>query len=73
MQASDLVYRGVMDANRRHDIPGSETKENLLQAQMAVDSLSALFPLILQAPIPTVKEVQKMPVITMSCFIGQEQ
>lgn len=42
MQASDLVYHGFMDANRRHDIPGSETKESLLQAQMAVDSLVSI-------------------------------
>lgn len=41
LHANSIVYHSFMDANRRHDTPGSETKGNLLLTSIGVARISA--------------------------------
>lgn len=43
MQISELACHSFMDAGRTHEIPGSEIKDNLSLATIAVATVSTFF------------------------------
>lgn len=57
-QANNLVYHSFMDANRRHDTPGSETRQFSAESNSSGQNIS-IFILIFQAQIPTVKRARR--------------